>query len=159
MMTKISVTLRNCTLLLVFLGGSAIADALGLSDPRQLVDAYVRTVGDTEGDETFMYANVVVMAMVPGEKGRKLVGLEAVGVSRFYPIEGGYQRPHREVGLYTDLATGEVLSSWSNPFHVTGMKPPSCSIVSQFGPSSKTKQKLPCQKSVAGLALAHGCRG
>jgi len=117
MTMKICVASRNYTLLLSLMCGAVYADSLDLSDPRQLVDAYVRTVGDAGGGETFMYANVVVMAMVPGEKGRKLFGLDVVGVSRFYPIEGGYQRLHREVGLYTDLETGKVLSSWSNPFH------------------------------------------
>ena len=54
--------------------------------------------------------------MHPGEKGQKLFGLEVLGASRFLPIEDGYQRLHREVGLSTDLLTGEVLASWDNPW-------------------------------------------
>ena len=87
-----------------------------LSDPKQLLDAYIRTVGDTSGEEVLLYASVVVIGMHPGEKGQKLFGLEVLGASRFLPIEDGYQRLHREVGLYTDLLTGEVLASWDNPW-------------------------------------------
>ena len=87
-----------------------------LSDPEELLDAYIRTVGDTSGREVLLYASVVVIGMHPGEKGQKLFGLEVLGASRFLPIEDGYQRLHREVGLYTDLQTGEVLASWQNPW-------------------------------------------
>ena len=87
-----------------------------LNDPEQLLDAYIRTVGDTSGKEVLLYASVVVIGMHPGEKGQKLFGLEVLGASRFLPIEDGYQRLHREVGLYTDLQTGEVLASWDNPW-------------------------------------------
>lgn len=102
-------------LLLAMLGGAGPGIALDLGDPRQLVEAYVKTVGDTSGEESFTYASVVVMAMVPGQRGQKLFSLEVVGASRFLPIDGGYQRLHREVGLYTDLSTGEVMSTWRNP--------------------------------------------
>ena len=102
-------------LLACWLGTGMHAAAVDLTDPRDLVDAYVRTVGDTSGEETFMYASVVVMAMVPGERGQKLFALEVIGASRFLPIEGGYQRLHREVGLYTDLGTGDVMTTWMNP--------------------------------------------
>ena len=44
-----------------------------------------------------------------------MFSLEVIGASRFQPIEGGYRRLHREVGLYTDLRTGEVMSAWTNP--------------------------------------------
>lgn len=96
---------------------TAHPQALDLDDPATIVDAYVRTVGDTSGKPSYLYANVVVMAMTPGERGQKLFGLEVLGASRFLPIDGGYQRLHREVGLYTDLETGEVLSTWDNPLN------------------------------------------
>lgn len=92
------------------------AQAYDLSKPEDLVEAYIKTVGDISGKETITYAKVVVMAMVPGERGRKLFALEVVGAGRYLPIDGGFQRLHREVGLYTDLGTGEVMSTWRNPF-------------------------------------------
>ena len=87
-----------------------------LSDPEELLDAYVRTVGDTSGKPVLLYASVVVIGMYPGEKGQKLFGLEVLGASRFLPTDEGYQRLHREVGLYTDLQTGEVMGTWDNPW-------------------------------------------
>lgn len=90
--------------------------ALNLNDDRDLIEAYVKTVGDTSGEPSITYARAVVMSHVPGEKGRKLFALEVVGASRYLKIEGGYQRLHREVGLYTDLETGEVLERWYNPY-------------------------------------------
>lgn len=92
------------------------ARALDLSDPGELVEAYIKTVGDTSGKPSFTYAQVVVMAMRPGERGQKLFNLEVVGASRYLPIEGGYQRLHREVGLYTDLETGAVMDRWFNGY-------------------------------------------
>jgi hypothetical protein len=115
-----SLTRRLCitaTLLSGTLGWAGPGTALNLDDPRQVVDAYVKTVGDTSGESSFTYASVVVMAMMPGERGRKLFALEVVGASRFLPIDGGYQRLHREVGLYTDLETGAVMSMWHNPLN------------------------------------------
>lgn len=107
---------RTTALLCGIFAVTSPARALDLSDPREVVDAYVKTVGDVSGRQSFTYATVVVMAMVPGERGRKLFSLEVIGASRFLPIEGGWQRLHREVGLYTDLQTGAVMSSWRNPF-------------------------------------------
>ena len=90
--------------------------AFNLNDPQQLVEAYVKTVSDTSGKSSMTYANVIVMAMTPGERGRKLFALEVIGSSRFLRVEGGFQRLSREVGLYTDLTTGEVLTTWTNPY-------------------------------------------
>ena len=104
------------SVLLTTLTGMGSSSAYDLEEPGDLVEAYIKTVGDISGEETVTYASVVVMAMVPGERGRKLFTLEVVGASRFLPINGGYQRLHREVGLYTDLDTGEVMATWNNPF-------------------------------------------
>lgn len=90
--------------------------ALDLTDDRDLVEAYVKTVGDMSGKPTIAYARAIVMSHIPGEKGRKLFALEVVGASRYLKIDGGYQRLNREVGLYTDLETGEVLERWYNPY-------------------------------------------
>ena len=46
-----------------------------LSDPEQLLDAYIRTVGDTSGKEVLLYASVVVIGMHPGERVRSCLAL------------------------------------------------------------------------------------
>jgi hypothetical protein len=96
--------------------GQPAGGTLDLADPRERLEAYIRAHGDTAGGETFWYAQGTVFGHVPGERPRPLFGLEVVGVSRFEPIEGGWLRLHREVGYYTDLATGQILERWHNPF-------------------------------------------
>jgi hypothetical protein len=92
------------------------AEAVDLTDQRQLLDAFVKTVGDLSGDEVVLYAQSTVYAFVPGQRGRPLFNLEVIGVKRYEPIEGGWQRVQREIALYTDLETGEVLRHWDNPW-------------------------------------------
>jgi hypothetical protein len=90
---------------------------VNLEDPVELLDAYIRAVGDTSGKPSMSYGNGTVYAYVPGEKPRALFGLQVVGVGRFTRLEGGgYQRLHREIGFYTDLKSGAILSSWFNPY-------------------------------------------
>lgn len=59
----------------------------------------------------------VVTAVRQGEKLRDLVGFEVVSAGRAAKQpDGSYRFYHREVILYTDLATGEVLDTYLNPF-------------------------------------------
>jgi hypothetical protein len=90
--------------------------AIDLAAPRERLEAYIRANGDTSGAPVATWASGRVYAYVPGEKPRALFGLEVLGMSRFQKIEGGYLRLHREIGLYTDLSSGEVLKSWRNPW-------------------------------------------
>ena len=92
------------------------AQTVDLSDPRQLLDAYVKTVGDTSGEELVVYAQSTVFAFTPGQRGTPILGMEIVGVKRYERIEGGWQRVQREIAFYTDLATGEILKRWENPW-------------------------------------------
>jgi hypothetical protein len=59
----------------------------------------------------------IVTAVRPNEKLRDLMGFEVLGVSRAEKQpDGTYRIYHREVILYTDLATGEILNDYVNPF-------------------------------------------
>ena len=58
-----TITLMFCNLLWL---PTYAADPEGmpdLSDPEELLDAYVRTVGDTSGKPVLLYASVVVIGM------------------------------------------------------------------------------------------------
>lgn len=58
-----------------------------------------------------------VMALRPGERTQDLFGFAGLSTSRIQIQEdGSYLKLLREVGLYTDLKTGEVLETWHNPF-------------------------------------------
>ena len=57
------------------------------------------------------------MANRPGKKIEDLFGAQGFGVIRLNQREdGAIERMCRQVGLYTDLRSGEVLSEWRNPF-------------------------------------------
>ena len=59
----------------------------------------------------------IVTAVRPNEKMQDLMGFEVLGVSRAEKqSDGSYRVYHREVILYTDLATGQVLNDYVNPF-------------------------------------------
>jgi hypothetical protein len=59
----------------------------------------------------------IVTAVREKEKLRDLFGFEVIGVARAEKQpDGSYRSYHREVVLYTDLATGEVLDEYVNPF-------------------------------------------
>jgi hypothetical protein len=102
--------------LVIAMSGAAHAEAFDLDDPRTLLDAYVRTTGDTSGKPSVSYGQGTVYAVVPGARPQALFGLTVVGVGRYVKIPDGYQRLHREIGFYTDLKTGEILSQWFNPY-------------------------------------------
>ncbi len=87
-----------------------------LEDPATLLEAYIRTTGDTSGKPSVTYGQGTVYAVVPGAKPRALFGLEVVGVGRYVKLSDGYQRLHREIGFYTDLKTGAILTRWLNPY-------------------------------------------
>ena len=82
--------------------------------------AYARMSGDLdESKQKSGWFKGYVMAVRPGEKVQDLFGFEGFGMSRLHYEEktGLYQKILREVGLYTDLKTGEVLEEWNNPFN------------------------------------------
>ncbi len=58
-----------------------------------------------------------VMAARPDEPLQDLFGFEGLSTARIQiQKDGSYLKLLREVGLYTDLKTGEVLEKWHNPF-------------------------------------------
>lgn len=59
----------------------------------------------------------VVAGVVAGAAVRDLVGFEVVSVSRAWKQpDGSYRVLHRESILYSDLATGDILNEWHNPY-------------------------------------------
>jgi hypothetical protein len=59
----------------------------------------------------------IVTGVRPDEKLRDLFGFEVLGVGRAAKQpDGSYRVYHREVILYTDLATGQVIDEYVNPF-------------------------------------------
>ena len=75
---------------------------------------------DADLDETrvkYGGASGVVVGVRPNEVLRDLFGFEVVSAARAWKQpDGSYRILHRETVLYTDLASGEVLSEYLNPY-------------------------------------------
>ena len=70
-----------------------------------------------ESREKFASVSGVVTGVRAGEAVRDLFGFEVVSVARAWKQpEGSYRVLHRESILYTDLATGDILTEWHNPY-------------------------------------------
>ncbi|MDJ0929443.1 MAG: DUF1838 family protein [Gammaproteobacteria bacterium] len=80
--------------------------------------AYARMQGDLEfGVQRHGWFRGYVTAVRPNAKIEDLFGFEGFGVARLEQRpDGSIARLLREVGVYTDLRSGEVLEEWRNPF-------------------------------------------
>ena len=99
------------------LGFSGNAAALDLSSATGQLDSFMRMRASNDGREAFANWWVTLFAVVPGERPRPIMRLDGFNVGRFVKLEdGSAQFITREVAYYKDLASGEVLSKWVNPF-------------------------------------------
>ncbi|MEM6832386.1 MAG: DUF1838 family protein [Pseudomonadota bacterium] len=98
---------------------------LDLSDPQDTATAYAKLMANLDMESTkFGWGEGIVQGVRPGEAVRDLVGFLLLSTAKFIPYQGpelpegyvGYSKVLREIGLYTDLETGEVLEEWTNPY-------------------------------------------
>lgn len=94
---------------------------LDLTTPQGNVTGYARMMANINMTSTkFGWGYGIVQGVLPGEKIRDLVGFQLLSTAKFVPYQGpgkgGYSKVLREIGLYTDLETGEVLEEWTNPY-------------------------------------------
>lgn len=92
---------------------------LDLTTPQGNREAWARLLGNTDMKSTkYGWAQGIVQGVRPGEAIRDLFGFTMLSTARLLPHESGtgYRKVLREIGLYTDLKTGEVLTEWRNPY-------------------------------------------
>lgn len=79
--------------------------------------AYARLQGDLDfGKQKYFWFKGYVMAVEPNKKIVDLMGASGFGAIRLLEgPNGGIRRLCREIIVYTDLRTGEVLDEWKNP--------------------------------------------
>ena len=79
--------------------------------------AYARIQSDIDfGKQKYFWFKGYVSAIQPMTKIRDLFGAQGFGVIRLNEREdGSFERLCREIILYTDLRTGEVMQTWDNP--------------------------------------------
>ena len=86
------------------------------SDPARLLEAFVKVEGDTSGAQHYAYSYTNVYTLFENRVDRHLIDRELLTVRRYQPIEGGWMRLHREVALYRDPLTKQLLTEFYNPY-------------------------------------------
>jgi hypothetical protein len=92
------------------------AGGFDLAEPADLLTAFVKATGDLSGEQVVLWGHGSAYAWLPRQGGVKLFDEDLFAVARYLPIDGGYQRLHKEAGVYLDPATGKILERWYNPF-------------------------------------------
>lgn len=96
-------------------------DYLDLTTAEGNMHAYARLMANQDMTSTkFGWGKGILQGVTPGEPIRDLVGFELFSTAKFVPYQGpgkrGYSKVLREIGVYTDLETGEILEEWVNPY-------------------------------------------
>ncbi|MEZ5563830.1 MAG: DUF1838 family protein [Gammaproteobacteria bacterium] len=91
---------------------------LAFDDPVWNREMYARIEGDTApGKFIFGQGTGVVHGVRDGEAVRPLFGFELFSTHRVLrQADGSYQRLCRELVFYRDLASGQLLDQWRNPY-------------------------------------------
>lgn len=87
--------------------------------------AYARIQGDTDwGKQKYFWFKGYVNAVQPGKRVVDLVGAQGFGVIRLNQRpDGAIERLCREIILYTNIRSGEVLTEWRNSITGETVKP------------------------------------
>ena len=96
---------------------SAPAAALDTSSGAGQLETFMRMRGSSDGSDVFANWWVTIFAVMPGERPRPILRLDGYNVGHFAKMpDGGAELITREVAYYRDLASGEIISEWANPF-------------------------------------------
>jgi dipeptidyl aminopeptidase/acylaminoacyl peptidase len=101
---------------------TAASKRIDLNTPEGANAAARRTqCSDKDGEPTVYWFHGEGFARVPGERDRKLFDVEGMNVRTCVTVEDpqrgkGWRLVSRELLLYTDPATGELLRTWKNPW-------------------------------------------
>ena len=93
------------------------AGTIDLTTPEGKLQALVKMRASADGKDTFADWQVTAWAVVSGSRPQALFRLDGFNVGRMErQSDGGYRFLSREVAYYRDLATGQILERWNNPF-------------------------------------------
>lgn len=98
------------------------ADTLDTSDPEQALMANNKLFCDNQpGEHALFWWQGQVYSRIPGEKDRHIFNVQGMNIRQCAklddPVKGlGFRSVSREVMLYLDPETNEVLRTWNNPW-------------------------------------------
>ncbi len=113
--------LRLCPMLVLTLAASAGAKPLKLDTPQDNL-AFMRRMqcSTKDGETVTWYWNGSAYSRVPGEADRLLFAVEGMNIRQCGPLgdgkDGAFKLVSREILLYEDPATRQVLRTWDNPW-------------------------------------------
>lgn len=113
--------------------------------------AYARIQGDIDwGKQKYFWFKGYIMGVEPQKRIRNLLGATGFGAIRLnLRPDGVIERLCREIILYTDLQTGEVIPEWKNPITNETVKvvhvdnDPFNYLIEQFYPVPPSHRQLP----------------
>jgi hypothetical protein len=89
---------------------------IDLTDSTVNFDSFMRTRGDLSGEVVVFYWTGSIYSFVPGQRSSYLFEADGYNISRLQEQENGQMLLSREVFVYRDPETGEILDEWLNPF-------------------------------------------
>jgi hypothetical protein len=89
---------------------------IDLTDSTVNFDSFMRTRGDLSGEVVVFYWTGSIYSFVPGQRSSYLFEADGYSISRLQEQENGQMLLSREVFVYRDPETGEILDEWLNPF-------------------------------------------
>ncbi len=95
---------------------ACVGFGIDLTDSAENFDSFMRTRGDLSGEEVVYYWSGSIYSFVPGERSRHLFEADGFNIGRLEEYDNGYMLLTREVFVYRDPETGEILNDWYNPF-------------------------------------------
>ncbi len=120
---RLAATIKTTALLVALAaGGAAQAAKLDLNTPEGANTASRKIqCSMKDGEPTVYWFHGEGFSRVPGERDRKLFNVEGMNVRTCVTVKDekrgtGWRLVSRELLLYTDPATGELLRTWSNPW-------------------------------------------
>lgn len=90
---------------------------LDLSNSADNLQAYIKTRGSLDSsEEVVFYDEGYIYAMLPEQPIKQLFKFQMYNIARFIPNDSGYIQLTREMLVYEDAATGQILQRWYNPY-------------------------------------------
>jgi hypothetical protein len=95
---------------------------IDLEDDKQNFDAFMKIRSSVKGleskksaEESTYYWEGNIYSFINGKRSKKLMGMKGFSMSRWIKTDSSRQLLTREVALYTDPKTGEILEKMKNP--------------------------------------------
>lgn len=89
---------------------------LDFSDPEDNLTGLVKVMGNLDGSATWLSAQGRIFAIRNGEMPLPILGVEGVRRMKFTRKANGYEMMTRDWAFYKDLNTGDLITSYQNPF-------------------------------------------